>query len=347
MSRSARPGQKLADIYTAAWYRKQNKRKNQSPGKREPSADTPISFIVNLDPSDSSSTTKEQFDIVAITGPILETAASTPGDPATRQIRCKAKDAATSDNWAVLQGPLNNNTSPRAVVLGVTWANITIRTGGDTHVVVEDKELKGSGSGPALILAKPYVTGTPVYPYTGVGLILIRGGSGASDDYFKLLEDVTADEVWAERSNKNGDSLGSPFKLQNWQGIINGAQAGYTGQYSPIDGTMDFQQGNCITPCESAAALTVGTAPGGTVDEVYSGHTISSSGLDGGSLSVSGLPPGITADASGTLSGTPTEAGTFHLVYSATADKTGPGSPTPGSKCTLTRVLVVVIEEAE
>ncbi|MHB1056908.1 MAG: putative Ig domain-containing protein [Rhodanobacter sp.] len=67
-------------------------------------------------------------------------------------------------------------------------------------------------------------------------------------------------------------------------------------------------------------AITPATLPAGTGGVAYS-QTLSSSGGNGGytySLSAGALPPGIALSSAGTVSGTPTTAGTYHFTITAT-----------------------------
>ena len=140
--------------------------------------------------------------------------------------------------------------------------------------------------------------------------------------YFKLLEDATSTGVQmviAEASNKYGDSLGGYYEVYSWSGILEGAQAGFFGQFSKIDGTWDFTQGKCPTKCPHTGVVTPGSAPNGVVGTAYS-HTVTNSGVT--SLTASDLPPGVTMNGSGVLSGTPTEIGDFYVSITANATKT-------------------------
>jgi hypothetical protein len=79
----------------------------------------------------------------------------------------------------------------------------------------------------------------------------------------------------------------------------------------------------------SAPTLAVGpglkispaTLPGGTVGMAYS-QKLTTDGAATFALSSGALPPGLTLDASGTISGKPTAAGSFTFTVKATNDKT-------------------------
>ena len=160
-----------------------------------------------------------------------------------------------------------------------------------------------------------------------------RRGGGGGLKYFKLREDCTGNGAfWAQLSDRNGSDGGGYYQVYNWLGLITDAQAGYVAQYSKINGTWDFTQGPCITPCETTGTLSVGSPPDGTVDTPYT-HSVTGTNLDS-AISIGGLPPGLSASG-GDISGTPTTAGTYYGTATATADS-----------CTLTRVFVITIASA-
>jgi LPXTG-motif cell wall-anchored protein len=105
-------------------------------------------------------------------------------------------------------------------------------------------------------------------------------------------------------------------------------------------GFLDF----ILVVADPAAAFTSGPPPGGVVDTPYSFAFVA--GGDSGiafSLSGGNLPPGLSLASDGVLSGTPTTAGTYAFVVTATgagssaeqnatitiAPKPAPTNPTP------------------
>lgn len=160
--------------------------------------------------------------------------------------------------------------------------------------------------------------------------------------YFKLLEDMEGTtSAYAQNSDKTGASLGGHVLVHQWAGLLEGAKAGYFGQFVLIDGTWDFQQGPCIGVCETVdpAYITVGNPPDGVVDEAYAGHTVSGTGLSY-PIEITGLPPGLT-ETGGAISGTPTTAGTYYAVATGSAPAVG------GGTCAFTKIVVITITEAE
>jgi hypothetical protein len=173
-------------------------------------------------------------------------------------------------------------------------------------------------------------------------------GGGSRGRWYKLIEDTHPTNGLIQKYAVRVDSPAGenpetiPQLVVPW--VLAPALAGHIGWYMADKGKWYFIQGDCPAECPNDGVLTVGTAPIGTAGVAYS-HAITGSGLTGGgysSVGFDGLPPGLTNDEED-ISGTPTEAGTFYVVVSATA----PNSADAESSCTLTRVLRIVIQEAE
>lgn len=176
----------------------------------------------------------------------------------------------------------------------------------------------------------------------GGGKATLLPKTGGSSRFFKLLEDVTSTgtvAVWAQSSNQNGASLGGHTEVVSWLGIIDGAKVGYVGLFTKVSGKWVFSQGGCIVDCSTDGSLSASGAPSGIVGEGYPGHTVTSDGLSG-DVTVTGLPPGLTADTSGNLTGTPTEPGEFFVSFTGSAPMTGPGAV---GDCVITRLVRIVI----
>lgn len=72
-------------------------------------------------------------------------------------------------------------------------------------------------------------------------------------------------------------------------------------------------------PMATAAAITSGTPPGGTVGTPYPAFTVTATGTAPIAFSAAGLPPGLAIDpASAVISGTPTAAGSYNVTITAT-----------------------------
>lgn len=169
---------------------------------------------------------------------------------------------------------------------------------------------------------------------------------GGRRRYFVLLEDAAGEygPAWARITDRTGSDQGQVVQLYWWDGLLAGARAGYKSTCQNVGSEVTFEPGRCITPCESDGEIEVGTAPDGTVAVAYT-HSVTATDIDSGSLAATGLPDGLTMNTSGAISGTPTAAGLFYAQVTGTSDKTGPGNPIAGSKCTVTKVLRIRIEE--
>lgn len=156
--------------------------------------------------------------------------------------------------------------------------------------------------------------------------------------FFRLMEDVTSPTgvFWARRTNRLNSTLGAWTQVYNWDGLLNGAVAGYHALYLRVDGEWVIGSGDCIPqPCEHEGAIVVGDPPDGTVDVEYAGHTVSITSVT--DLAASGLPAGLTMDTAGEITGTPTEAGTFYVTVTGLSGV---------DDCELTRIMVITIAEA-
>jgi len=73
-----------------------------------------------------------------------------------------------------------------------------------------------------------------------------------------------------------------------------------------------------ITIASTTLTITTSSLPNGIVNTAYSASLSASGGSGKFSWSVSGLPPGVSANAAGAISGTPTTAGTFPVSATVT-----------------------------
>lgn len=151
--------------------------------------------------------------------------------------------------------------------------------------------------------------------------------------FYELMEDAGAAAIYARQTDRLNNATETRVDVvYNWEGLLDDAQAGYVGLFGRVAGEWVFVQGPCIVACATEGSLSAGSPPTGTVGAAYS-HTVTGSGL-ASAISVTGLPPGLSASG-GAISGTPTEAGTYYAVATATADS-----------CTLTKVVPITIESA-
>lgn len=160
---------------------------------------------------------------------------------------------------------------------------------------------------------------------------------------FELLTDANAGQALAKIFSLDGVNVIQDFAILKYKwDCLDGAKAGYEGDCTPFEDHYYFDFGPCIVECQSGGLITGGTPATGTVGTAYS-HTVTSSGLTG-SVSMSGLPPGLSASA-GVISGTPTTAGQYMVIVTGTATKTGPTPVTPGDTCTIKTYILITIEE--
>jgi len=150
--------------------------------------------------------------------------------------------------------------------------------------------------------------------------------------YPALLDETTSDLT-------RDESIETPFKLYQWQLILgspNYAKAGYTGIYSTDDqGRSVFVNGPCIGGCQADGTLNL-DLPAGEVGTAYS-HTVTGTDIDDTTIDASNLPDGLTFDSVlNEINGTPTVAGTFLVVLTATSN----------NACAITNIMEVVITEA-
>ena len=151
--------------------------------------------------------------------------------------------------------------------------------------------------------------------------------------FFELAEDATSGAVFAYTTNRTNSTTGTQLNtVYNWEGLLDGARAGYVGLFGRVAGEWVFVQGPCITPCTPPGSLTYGTPPAGTVGTPYT-HTVTGTSITG-TISITGLPPGLS-NSDGEITGTPTTAGTYYPIVSAVS-----------GSCTITRAITITIGEA-
>lgn len=173
-----------------------------------------------------------------------------------------------------------------------------------------------------------------------------KGGGGSSRKFCKLIEDASGEygPVWARVTNRTGTVDGERFRLYYFDSIISGAKPGYKCTWEILDGERVIETGACPTYCFSGGSFTTDSLSDGVVGTPYSASFLPT-GTTPGAVQASDLPPGLTIDGSGSITGTPTEAGTFYPTITTTADKTGPAPVSENEKCTITKVVPITITE--
>jgi hypothetical protein len=94
-----------------------------------------------------------------------------------------------------------------------------------------------------------------------------------------------------------------------------------------------------LTIAPATVSVTNGTLPNGAVGSSYNASVTASGGQGAFTFTATGLPPGVTLSSAGALSGTPTTAGAYSIVVTATdaAGNTASGT----FRVTITAALVV------
>ena len=167
--------------------------------------------------------------------------------------------------------------------------------------------------------------------------------SGTELQFYTLLEDALDGHgqwVWAEKWDWTGDR--TPIKLYNPHGMMNKYKAGH-------NGIMHVQGGRWThtnSPCPADECIPDGSfnyavdLPNATEGAAYS--IIPTSFSNATSLTHSGLPAGLSFNTStGEVTGTPTENGSFNLVFTAQVPQQG---GTASQFCTITRYRPLTVE---
>lgn len=165
------------------------------------------------------------------------------------------------------------------------------------------------------------------------------GGSGSSR-FFVTLEDFVGDgPCWAKWVSRTNNTSRGEFEIYSYDSILDGAPAGYKCICEVIDGEWVLHFGPCFDPCSSSGSIG-GSPSDASVGDPYS-FTPSSSNINAGSWSASGLPAGLSINATtGEISGTPTTGGLYRVPVSG--ESAGTGDDT-GSTCTVTVVFEISV----
>ena len=279
-----------------------------------------------------SGSDRERFDCMSLGDPLFEML-----ENGTVDLLFSADDADPEQTPVILLEPIEDGAFGRGVIHGLALARVSGGFGltaspNDTHTL-------SPGGGRIKLLAPPDADDEKLLP------VLL--GSQTDIAAFRLLEDMPSghgSSAYASLRNWAGEV--SKGFIYNWnfstsgEGIIDTAKAGYGGLAIALFGRWAFVQGPCIPRCDSDGVIMPGTPPTGTAGVTYTGHTVGSSGLND-DLAITDLPPGLTDDGDGVISGTPTEAGTFYAIATGTAPKLGLGA---AGDCTITRAVVFLIE---
>ena len=171
-----------------------------------------------------------------------------------------------------------------------------------------------------------------------------RNPSGGNETrHFVLLEDFKANgPCWAKWVSRLGTTSRGEFQLYSFGNLIDGALPGYRCQATYIDSEWSISFGGCPDQCSSSGTIINVAWPGGTVSTPYT-HTVTGSNLNANSFGATGLPAGLSMANTGAVTGTPTTAGTYLVIVTATSPGTGVDT---GNTCTITKAFQVTIAEA-
>ena len=202
MKRAARPGMPLLDLYTSAWYNRVNKALSTT----QFSSNSPLSQDNRVKIDVRGDFDKDAYEPVGLSSAFIYEDSVTPEDSDQFSgVGCNVVDTPTSDNWCILQGPLAEEQSVKAVVIGMPWAKFDLRSTSDTHVDIVDDKLVSSTSGKGIIIQKSDEEGI------GYGLILIGGSGGSGDSLYKYT--LTSDwQLSAADATINSPRLNDPIE---------------------------------------------------------------------------------------------------------------------------------------
>lgn len=167
------------------------------------------------------------------------------------------------------------------------------------------------------------------------------GGGGTA--FFRLAEDMIGTEAYARECNHDGSGVNNdkpPIKVINWQGIINGAKAGYIAKYELHKGKWKFGQGLCPdNRCvPSSGYLSVPTFPDGVISGFYEAEINYNNII--GNVNNTILPPGLIRNGK-TISGYPVESGDFYITFTGAAETLIDNKP---ATCLITRMGKITIK---
>jgi len=110
---------------------------------------------------------------------------------------------------------------------------------------------------------------------------------------------------------------------------------------SQQSGRWRLDNGPCVDDYACDAEGSIGASPlEGTVSSPYA-YQVAASGTVNDDFSASNLPPGLSMDATGNITGTPTTAGEYRITVTATS----PRSDEQSGTCTHTIRATITINE--
>jgi Zn-dependent metalloprotease len=219
------------------------------------------------------------------------------------------------------------------------------------------EEINLVGQGPIRNMYNPSAVGDPNCYSSSIPNAEVHAAAGPGNHWFYLLAQGSSGAGQPASSTCNGSSV-TGLGIQKAQQIMYNAMLLKTTSSSylkyrtwTLTAAKNLFPGSCTEfntvkaawdavsvpaqtadpTCTATGGVTV-TNPGsksGTVGTAISSFTLSASGGTAPyTWTGTGLPPGISVSSSGTVSGTPTTAGTYNATVTATAASGGSGSAT-------------------
>jgi large repetitive protein len=161
----------------------------------------------------------------------------------------------------------------------------------------------------------------------GVSYSQLFSTSGGTSPYTYA---VTAGALPPGITLSSGSLSGIPTAVGTFNFTLRATDAATVGSGGPYTVSNAYS----ITVSPPAITLAPPTLANGTIGGAYSASVTANGGTSGYTYAITAgsAPPGITMNAGGTFSGTPTGAGTYNFTITATDSTTGPGAPYSGSQ---------------
>ena len=219
------------------------------------------------------------------------------------------------------------------------------------------EEVNLVGQGPIRIMYNPSAIGDPNCYSSSIPNTEVHAAAGPGNHWYYLLSQGSSPSGGPASPTCNGSSV-TGIGIQKAQQIMYNAMLLKTSSSSylkyrtwTLTAAKSLFPGSCTEfntvkaawdavsvpaqaadpTCSATGGVTV-TNPGaksGTVGTAISSFTLSATGGTAPyTWTGSGLPPGVSVSSSGTVSGTPTTAGTYNATVTATAASGGSGSAT-------------------
>jgi Zn-dependent metalloprotease len=201
------------------------------------------------------------------------------------------------------------------------------------------EEVNLVGSGPIRIMYNPSQIGDPNCYSSSIPNAEVHAAAGPGDHWFYLLAEGTNPTNGQPTSPTCNGSTVTGLGVQKAQQIMYNAMLLKTTSSSylkyrtwTLTAAKNLFPGSCTEFNTVKAAWDAVSVPAQAADPTCSASGSVTLSASGGTAPYtwtgSGLPPGVSVSSSGTVSGTPTTAGTYNATVTATASAGGSGSAT-------------------